>query len=165
MASLYEKKLSLSIARETIEQFFTKKEPIEKILPLTLQEKGSCFVTLIKDNQSRGCCGSVFPFQSLVKDIQTNALQAAFLDPRFPALSQEDLPTISIELLVNSGPFSGRDGNRLTSRVLWERIERELRTNVSLQAKLIYGLCLRCYRPVIIQKNNSLRGHVVPKIF
>jgi len=44
-------------------------------------------------------------------------------------------PTISIEMLVNSSPFAGRDGNRLTSRVLWDRIERELRTNVSLQAK------------------------------
>jgi GTP-binding protein len=42
-------------------------------------------------------------------------------------------PTISIEMLVNTGPFAGRDGNRLTSRVIWDRIERELRTNVSLQ--------------------------------
>jgi GTP-binding protein len=43
-------------------------------------------------------------------------------------------PTISIQLVVNTSPFAGRDGNRLTSRVLWDRIERELRTNVSLQA-------------------------------
>ena len=43
-------------------------------------------------------------------------------------------PTISIEMMVNSGPFAGRDGNRLTSRVLWDRIERELRTSVSLEA-------------------------------
>jgi GTP-binding protein len=45
-----------------------------------------------------------------------------------------EAPTISIEMLVNSSPFSGKDGNRLTSRVLWDRLERELRTNVSLQA-------------------------------
>jgi len=44
-------------------------------------------------------------------------------------------PTISIEMLVNGSPTAGRDGNRLTSRVLWERIEKELRTNVSLQAE------------------------------
>jgi len=44
-------------------------------------------------------------------------------------------PTITIELMVNTSPTAGRDGNRLTSRVLWERIERELRTNVSLQAQ------------------------------
>ncbi len=44
-------------------------------------------------------------------------------------------PTISIEMLVNNGPFAGRDGERLTSRVIWDRIEKELRTNVSLQAE------------------------------
>ncbi|NBX82685.1 translational GTPase TypA [bacterium] len=44
-------------------------------------------------------------------------------------------PTISIEMLVNSSPTAGRDGNRLTSRVLWDRIEKELRTNVSLYAE------------------------------
>ncbi len=44
-------------------------------------------------------------------------------------------PTLSIELMVNTSPLSGRDGNRLTSRVLWERIERELRTNVALRAQ------------------------------
>jgi GTP-binding protein len=36
--------------------------------------------------------------------------------------------------MVNAGPMAGRDGNKLTSRMLWDRLERELRTNVSLQA-------------------------------
>lgn len=44
-------------------------------------------------------------------------------------------PTISVEMLVNGSPFAGRDGDRLTSRVLWDRIEKELRTNVSLHAE------------------------------
>ena len=44
-------------------------------------------------------------------------------------------PTISIEMMVNSSPFAGRDGDRLTSRVIWDRIIKELRTNVSLQAE------------------------------
>jgi GTP-binding protein len=43
-------------------------------------------------------------------------------------------PTITVELMVNAGPMAGRDGNKLTSRMLWDRLERELRTNVSLQA-------------------------------
>lgn len=43
-------------------------------------------------------------------------------------------PTITAELMVNAGPMAGRDGNKLTSRMIWDRIERELRTNVSLQA-------------------------------
>jgi GTP-binding protein len=51
-----------------------------------------------------------------------------------PRLKVEE-PTISIHMIVNTGPFAGRDGKRLTSRVLWDRIERELRTNVSLEAE------------------------------
>ena len=45
-------------------------------------------------------------------------------------------PTLSIELLVNSSPLAGKEGTKLTSRVLWERIERELESNVSLEAHL-----------------------------
>ncbi len=55
-------------------------------------------------------------------------------DPKpLPRITVE-APTISIHLIVNTGPFAGKDGKRLTSRVLWDRLERELRTNVSLQA-------------------------------
>ncbi len=50
-----------------------------------------------------------------------------------PRITIEE-PTISIELMVNTSPLSGRDGSRLTSRILWDRLERELRTNVSLKA-------------------------------
>lgn len=42
-------------------------------------------------------------------------------------------PTISIEVLVNSSPLAGRDGKRLTSRVIWDRLEKEMRTNVSMK--------------------------------
>jgi GTP-binding protein len=54
-------------------------------------------------------------------------------DPRPMKRLKVEEPTISIQLLVNTSPFAGKDGNRLTSRVLWDRLERELRTNVSLQ--------------------------------
>ena len=44
-------------------------------------------------------------------------------------------PTISIEFLVNTSPFSGRDGDKVTSRTLLDRLQKELRTNVSLQVE------------------------------
>ncbi len=56
-------------------------------------------------------------------------------NPRPLPRIQIEAPTISIEMMVNTSPFAGKDGNRLTSRVLWDRILRELRTNVSLQAE------------------------------
>jgi GTP-binding protein len=42
-------------------------------------------------------------------------------------------PTISIEFYVSSSPLAGKDGKPVTSRTLLDRIQRELRTNVSLQ--------------------------------
>lgn len=46
-----------------------------------------------------------------------------------------DEPTISMNFMVNSSPFAGREGKFLTSRQIRERLQRELRTNVSLRVQ------------------------------
>jgi GTP-binding protein len=69
-----------------------------------------------------------------IEELKIGDTVADPVNPRpLPRIKVEE-PTISIDMLVNSSPTAGRDGNRLTSRVLWDRIERELRTNVSLEA-------------------------------
>jgi GTP-binding protein len=44
-----------------------------------------------------------------------------------------DPPTIQMEFAVNDGPLAGQDGKLVTARHIWERLEREIRTNVALR--------------------------------
>ncbi|MDE0767799.1 MAG: translational GTPase TypA [Opitutaceae bacterium] len=46
-----------------------------------------------------------------------------------------DPPTIQMEFAVNDGPLAGRDGKLVTSRQIRERLFREVKTNVSIQAQ------------------------------
>lgn len=44
-------------------------------------------------------------------------------------------PTVRMTFSVNTSPFSGREGQYATSRMLWERLQRELQTNVALRVE------------------------------
>ncbi|HYM81544.1 MAG TPA: translational GTPase TypA [Candidatus Limnocylindria bacterium] len=55
------------------------------------------------------------------------------IDPRPLPPVTVDEPTVSILFSVNNAPFAGQEGKYVTSRNLKERLEREVRTNVSLR--------------------------------
>ncbi|MFH2084583.1 MAG: GTP-binding protein, partial [Candidatus Omnitrophota bacterium] len=46
-----------------------------------------------------------------------------------------DRPTLSIEFMVNDSPFVGMDGKNVTSRHIWDRLQRELQSNVSIKVE------------------------------
>ncbi len=46
-----------------------------------------------------------------------------------------DPPTIQMQFAVNDGPLAGQDGKLVTARHIWERLTKEIRTNVALKIK------------------------------
>jgi len=46
-----------------------------------------------------------------------------------------DPPTIQMQFAVNDGPLAGTDGQLVTARHIWERLVKEVRTNVALRVE------------------------------
>jgi AmmeMemoRadiSam system protein A len=69
-----------------------------------LQEHGASFVTLKIGDGLRGCIGTLTARQALVEDVADNAFNAAFRDPRFPALSTGEFDQLHIHISVLTVP-------------------------------------------------------------
>lgn len=80
-----------------------------------LRSPGASFVTLTLHGHLRGCIGSLVAHRLLIDDIISNAMSAAFRDPRFVPLSKEELSDIAIEvsLLTPPEPVQYKDAEEL----------------------------------------------------
>lgn len=67
-----------------------------------LQQPAATFVTLMLQERLRGCIGSLQPQRALQEDVRANAVAAAFRDPRFPPLAEDELPHTRIEISLLS---------------------------------------------------------------
>ncbi len=105
MLSEKEKKTLLSIARRAIE-IHPKKLGEKDFGELTpaLREKRGAFVTLTLKGNLRGCIGYIEPVKELCLAVAENAVNAAYSDPRFPPLSEEEKGLVKIEVSVLSQP-------------------------------------------------------------
>lgn len=102
-----EKKILLDLARKEIAANLTGEEsPSLTGLDDKLQQIRSCFVTLhTAQGALRGCIGNIEPFQPLAENVVHNARNAAFRDPRFPAVSSVDeLSSLVIEISILTVP-------------------------------------------------------------
>ncbi|MFH0861310.1 MAG: TIGR00296 family protein [Candidatus Altiarchaeota archaeon] len=94
-------------SREVIASRFKGKKPgIPENLRKIFSEKRGVFVTLHKypDNQLRGCIGYPEPVLKLGDAVRESAHSAAFGDPRFKNLEENELNSIVIEVSVLTLP-------------------------------------------------------------
>ncbi len=69
---------------------------------LFLQSSRATFVTLNMNKQLRGCIGSLVAHRPLISDIAHNAYAAAFLDPRFAKLSEQEFSLLDYHISILS---------------------------------------------------------------
>ena len=94
----------LQLARKTLVQKLSKGTvPSEPDDPALLV-KAATFVTLKIDGKLRGCIGNLEPVGSLWEGIRDNAINAAFNDYRFSPLTQDELPTVHLDISILSQP-------------------------------------------------------------
>jgi len=60
---------------------------------------------------------------------------ADFENPKALPPVEVDQPTVQMTFSVNTSPFSGKEGNLVTSRQIRERLAKELETNVALRVE------------------------------
>lgn len=77
-------------------------EKTEELPDFLTREASGVFVSLKKDGQLRGCIGTIAPTTpSIAEEIERNAVEAAFHDPRFAPLDQSEFPAliVSVDIL------------------------------------------------------------------
>lgn len=95
----------LSIARTSIESVLegVRLHVDETSLDPELIRPSGAFVSLhTRDGDLRGCIGSIHPVAPLCRAVSSNAINAAFRDPRFYPLEREELARVHIEISVMS---------------------------------------------------------------
>ncbi len=95
----------LSAARNSIEQSVQGKtyHPDRNNYDDHLFDRGASFVTITKQDELRGCIGSLYPRKAIVADVVDNARAAAMADTRFSPLSTDELPEIAVSISLLTG--------------------------------------------------------------
>jgi len=99
-----EKEFLLELARFSIECAVNGEQNslLKKKMPERFQQKAAVFVTLTKEDELRGCIGSIVPQDMLFRAVASSAVNAALHDPRFNPVKETDLQDLSYEISVLS---------------------------------------------------------------
>ena len=93
----------LGIARKTLDAYIKEgRKPDVLVYEKNLQQKSGVFVTLKKGDELKGCIGYIQPVKPLYVAVQDMTIAASTQDPRFPAVTSEEVNDINIEISVMS---------------------------------------------------------------
>jgi AmmeMemoRadiSam system protein A len=91
----------LRIARASVKEFlYSGRLPPGAPHRITLTTPAGTFVTLHKGDELRGCIGTIHEDLPLYKSVQEMAVAASQRDPRFQAVSLEELTKLTFEVSV-----------------------------------------------------------------
>jgi AmmeMemoRadiSam system protein A len=119
---LHDRELLLQLAREAL-VIAVRGEQLPELdissIPPNLLEHGATFVTLMKNEELRGCIGSLEAKRPLAEDVRIHAMAAALEDYRFPPVTQQEIPGISIEISRLTAPqrINYRDVDELVKQI------------------------------------------------
>lgn len=85
---------------------------------------------------SEGCgAGGIVGIAAGIDDIDIGETLAASESIEPLPFVEIDPPTVSMQFSINDGPLAGREGKHVTSRAIRERLDRELKTNISIRVE------------------------------
>jgi AmmeMemoRadiSam system protein A len=103
MISEADRRSLLQLARETIvAHVLAQPKPTPEEPRDLLSLHAGVFVSIHNRGDLRGCIGHIEPNETLRALIPRCAIAAATADPRFPAVSAEELPNLDLELSILS---------------------------------------------------------------
>jgi len=90
-------------ARNSIQAHLKGERPVlSQTTSKVLSQPSGVFVTLHRQGRLRGCIGYLQAVKPMLESVQEMAVAAAFNDPRFPPLRQEEVADLDIEISVLS---------------------------------------------------------------
>ena len=96
----------VELARQSLTSYIAegRKLKMPEDLPAELTDRrAGAFVSLHRNGELRGCIGTIGPVTSCVaQEIINNAISASTRDPRFPAVTADELPDLEINVDVLS---------------------------------------------------------------
>ncbi len=126
-----------ALARRTVEEMLETGRMLS-VPPVdddpVLSGASACFVSLkTKDGNLRGCIGTILPqHAALAEEIISNAVSAAFRDPRFPPVDRTEMPNLHFSVDVLSHPESINGIEELDPRIYGVILEQGARRGVLL---------------------------------